>query len=72
MEKWGEPVNVATTLLGDRVQINSVDIAGNEIIVDMVNQGPEDAMCCPTQHVVQTYELQGEELVQTSSRVVEG
>ena len=72
MEKGGEPVNVATTLLGDRVQINSVDIAGNEIIVDMVNQGPEDAMCCPTQHVVQTYELRGEELVQMSSRVVEG
>jgi len=27
-------------------------------------------MCCPTQHVVQTYALQGHELVQTSREVI--
>jgi para-nitrobenzyl esterase len=58
---------VASAPLGDRVQLNSVEIDNNQIIVDMVNQGPDDAMCCPTQQVVQTYTLQGEELVQTSS-----
>jgi heat shock protein HslJ len=70
MEEGGQPVNVATTSLGDRVQIQALTIVGNEIVVEMVNQGPDDPMCCPTQQVVQTYALEGNELVQTSSRVI--
>jgi heat shock protein HslJ len=66
----GEPVNVATTLLGDRVQISSLAIEDGQIVVDMVTQGPDDPFCCPTQQVLQTYELQGEELMQTSSEVI--
>jgi heat shock protein HslJ len=67
VEQDGQPVNVATTLLGDRVQINALSIENNEIVVDMVTHGPEDPMCCPTQNVVQTYTLQGDQLVQASS-----
>jgi heat shock protein HslJ len=65
-EQDGAPVNVATTMLGDRVQIKAVSVVGNEIIVEMVAHGPDDPMCCPTQDVVQTYALEGQELVQTS------
>jgi heat shock protein HslJ len=36
----------------------------------MVTQGPNDPMCCPTQEVVNTYALQGDQLVATSSTVV--
>jgi heat shock protein HslJ len=66
IEQDGAPVNVANTFLGDRVQIKAVSIVGNEIIVEMVAHGPEDPMCCPTQDVVQTYALEGQELVRTS------
>jgi heat shock protein HslJ len=71
VEQDGQPVNVATTSLGDRVQINSLSIENNQIIVDMISHGPDDAMCCPTQHVVQTYTLQGDQLVQASSKVLD-
>jgi heat shock protein HslJ len=70
VEQDGQPVNIATTSLGDRVQVNSLVIAGNEIVVDMITQGPEDPMCCPTQNVVKTYALQGDQLVETSSQVM--
>jgi len=60
----GQTVNIAITPLGDRVQINSLTIEGGQIVVDMVVQGPDDPMCCPTQQVVEVYELQGYELVQ--------
>ena len=70
VEQDGQPVNIATTSLGDRVQINSLTIAGNEIDVDMISQGPDDPMCCPTQNVVKTYALQGDQLVETSSQVM--
>ncbi|MCP4358634.1 MAG: META domain-containing protein [Chloroflexi bacterium] len=63
--------NTATILLGDRVQTNSVDITQNTIVVDMIQAGPDDPMCCPTQHVVNVYELQGDELILHSSTPVE-
>jgi heat shock protein HslJ len=63
VEQDGQPVNVATTSLGDRVQINSLSIENNQIFVDMVTQGPDDPMCCPTRQVVQAYTLQGDQLV---------
>jgi len=66
VEQDGAPVNVAITMLGDRVQIKAVSVVGNEIIVEMVTHGPDDPMCCPTQDVVQTYALEGQELVKTS------
>ena len=66
VDRDGQPFDVAWTQLGDRVQINSLAIEGDEIVVDMVTHGPDDPMCCPTQQVVQTYTLQGEELIKTS------
>jgi heat shock protein HslJ len=71
VEQSGQPVNIATTSLGDRVQINSLTIENNQIVVDMITQGPDDPMCCPTQHVVQTHTLQGDQLVQVSSEVLD-
>ncbi len=67
----GQPVNVASTSLGDRVQINSITVANNQIVVDMVQAGPDDPMCCPSQQVIKTYEVQGDQLVEVSSEVVE-
>jgi len=66
----GAPVNVAVGSLGDRVKINSLAIQERTIVVDMITQGPHDPVCCPTQRVVQTYQLQGDQLVQLSSKVV--
>ena len=70
VDQDGLLVNTATTLLGDRVKISSLAVRGGEIVVDMVTQGPTDPFCCPTQRVVQTYALQGDQLTQTSSVVV--
>ncbi len=63
LQQDGQWANVATTPLGDRVVINSVTIANNQIVVDMITHGPNDPMCCPTQAVVQAYELQDNALV---------
>jgi heat shock protein HslJ len=67
----GTPTNVATTSLGDRVQINSSNVENNQIVVDMVQAGPDDPLCCPSQQVLKTFELQGDQLVEVSSQVTE-
>jgi len=66
LNQEGTPENAGTVLLGDRAQVQSLTIADGQISVTMVTHGPDDPMCCPTQEVQQTYELQDNELVQTS------
>jgi hypothetical protein len=60
----GSPVNIASAQLGDRVQIQDVFFQDGEIAVRMITHGPDDPMCCPTKEVVQTYGMEGDELVQ--------
>ncbi len=66
----GQANNVATLSLGDRVQVNSVAISDGVIVVDMVQHSETDPLCCPTQHVINTYSLQDGSLVETSSTPV--
>ena len=53
------------------MQINSVTVEDNQIVVDMVQAGPDDPLCCPSQQVINTYALQGDQLTETASNVVE-
>ena|SRR5450830_397773 len=54
----GVPVQVASTALGDRVEILQVVITGNgEIQVNMITQGPNDPLCCPTMQVYRDFRL---------------
>jgi heat shock protein HslJ len=45
--KKGKIENVATALIGDRVQIRDVRIESRRLFVGVVQAGPKDAMCCP-------------------------
>lgn len=52
----GTPTNVATALLGDRVGVVDLNITDSGlIVVDMIAQGPNDPMCCPTMPVTRIY-----------------
>ena len=59
----GSPVNMATTLLGDRAQVEEQTIEEGRIKVKMLTHGPEDPMCCPSQESSETYTLVEDELV---------
>lgn len=45
--KNGRIQNVATALVGDRVQVRDVRIEKQRLLVDVVRSGPMDAKCCP-------------------------
>ena len=59
----GSPKHAASQLLGDRVKVKSLLIRSGDIAVEMIKQGPNDPMCCPTLQVTQNYMLQGSKLV---------
>ncbi len=53
----GQPRNVATVRLGDRVQILDVRIDGRQIVADLVQAGPQDAACCPGELIRRRWQL---------------
>lgn len=67
----GDATNVATTFLGDRTQVQAIEIAEDgTITLRVISHSETDPMCCPTQNVELTYVLQGDQLVETSSTVL--
>ncbi len=50
-------VNLGTALVGDRVQVRRGRIADGRIELDVVQAGPEDAMCCPSQLATRRWAL---------------
>lgn len=45
--------------LGDRIVVKSIKIRNRIVTVNMLTQGPDDGMCCPTQHKILRVRLQG-------------
>jgi heat shock protein HslJ len=66
----GQWINFATTFLGDRIRVNALGIANDEVVLDMVVHGPEDALCCPTEQVIQRYLVEGDTLVDMGSEAL--
>ncbi len=64
MNKDGQPIYLASATLGDRVIINSITIDSGIITLDMVVQGPNDGLCCPTVHKTLKYKLSENQLIE--------
>lgn len=57
ISKNGKIYQLKPTLLGDRIDIKSIKIISNALVVNMITQGPDDAACCPTQKVKNVYKI---------------
>ena len=53
----GSPVNIGTALIGDRVQLRDARVVDQRIELDLVQQGPDDAACCPTETITRVWQL---------------
>ena len=71
VDQDGQPVNAASVMVGDRTDINELKIENGEIVAKILTQGPDDPMCCPTQNMIKKYALQGDQLAETYSEVVD-
>lgn len=63
----GEVANIGTSLIGDRVQIRSFSVHDAQVFIDVLQHGPEDPMCCPTQKATRTWALGENALAEASS-----
>jgi heat shock protein HslJ len=65
----GALANVATVPVGDRVRLQSLWLERGKVVMDVIESGPNDAACCPTQVARKTYGYEGGTLKQLSSEV---
>jgi heat shock protein HslJ len=65
-----QPVDSGAVMLGDRTQIISMVIENNQVVVEVVTQGPDDPMCCPTQITRKTLALQDGKLAEVGSEAI--
>ena len=65
----GAFANLATVPVGDRVRLQSLWIERGKVIMDVIEPGPNDAACCPTQVARKTFGYDGGTFKQVSSEV---
>lgn len=62
-------VNLGTAEVGDRVKIREARLSEGHVVLDVVQAGPEDAACCPTQKARRTWTLQAGGLVELEPEI---
>lgn len=65
----GALANLNTAPVGDRTKVQSLWLEKGRIVMDVVEAGPNDAACCPTQVARKTFAMEGGVLKQQSSEV---
>jgi heat shock protein HslJ/predicted small lipoprotein YifL len=65
----GAIANLGTATVGDRTKLQSLWLERGKVLMDVVEVGPDDAACCPTQVARKTYGFEGGEFKQLSSEV---
>ncbi len=60
----GAVTNIATAPLGDRVQLRDLRVENGTIVADVLEAGPDDAMCCPGELKTRMWKLEGSALTE--------
>jgi heat shock protein HslJ len=53
--------------IGDRAEVEALEVVAGRIVLDAVVSGPSDALCCPTQRIRRTFVAADGDLRETSS-----
>jgi len=61
----GQPLDAGAVRIEDRVGVQASAIENNQVVLDIITQGPGDVACCSTHKARNIYELQEGKLVET-------
>jgi len=62
-DKQGRAMTRGPASLGDRVKVDSIRVSNRAIHLHLLTHAPDDPLCCPTQHVVETFVLHADTLM---------
>jgi heat shock protein HslJ len=66
----GQLVNLGTAEVGDRVKLRTLWLEKGKAVMDVVEAGPKDPACCPTQLARKDYAMEGGTLKQSKSEAM--
>jgi heat shock protein HslJ len=66
----GEVRNLGTALVGDRTQVMSGRVADGRVILELVEAGPGEAACCPSQKTSASWALTAAGLERVATEIV--
>lgn len=66
----GKLENLGTAPVGDRTKLQNLWVQGGKVVMDVVEAGPSDAACCPTQLARKTFAFDGGALKESKSEVL--
>jgi heat shock protein HslJ len=66
----GQLVNLGTAEVGDRVKLRTLWLEKGKAIMDVVEAGPKEPACCPTQLARKDYAMEGGALKQAKSEAM--
>jgi len=64
----GAPQHIGMIPLGDRVKLSSLEVVAGRIIANLVEHGPGEPMCCPTQAVYREWALTDGQFAELDTR----
>jgi hypothetical protein len=67
LDKPSGPLTRGPASLGDRVKVDSMRVVDRAIKLHVLTHGPDDPLCCPTQHSVETFLLRADSLFRRPS-----
>jgi heat shock protein HslJ len=66
LNQGGEPTDAGAVMIEDRIGVKSAAIEDDQIVLEIITQGPGDVACCSTHKLHKTYALQEGRLVETT------
>ncbi len=62
-------INLGTALVGDRVQVRAARVSDGSVELDVIQVGPDDAACCPSEKATRKWTFKKDVLEETGSDV---
>jgi len=66
-----EIVNVDTVLVEDRPKILSLHISDRQVVLELIQHGPDEPACCPTQHALRRWQIVEGKLAEQAVEIVQ-
>jgi len=63
LDRQDHAVSRGPASLGDRVKVDSIRVFNRAVHLHLLTHAPDDPLCCPTQHVVETFVLHADTLM---------
>ena len=60
-----------TVLVEDRPKILSLDISDRQVVLELIQHGPDEPACCPTQHALRRWQIVEGKLAEQAVEIVQ-